>query len=169
MSIFHPKDWLDRLFAIGIILKGLDGLGELIAGFFLLFVRPSQINRWVVLFTRGELREDPHDFIAGHLRSGAHQLDPHGLIFVAVYLLAHGVIKVVLVVALLRDKFWAYPWMIAALIAFIGYQVYEIIVDPRLSMVLLTIFDILIVLLTWREYRKQKSRREEREQAAVAD
>lgn len=159
MSVFHPKGWLDRLFAISIILKGLDGLGELIAGGFLLFVRPATINRMVVVLTRGELREDPQDFIARHLLAASHRLDSHGLLFIAIYLLAHGVIKVVLVVALLRNQFWAYPWMIIALLAFIGYQSYEIAIDPRISLILLTIFDIIVVLLTWREYRVQKRHR----------
>ena len=32
MIMFRPKDWLDRLFAIGVIGKGLNGLAELIGG-----------------------------------------------------------------------------------------------------------------------------------------
>jgi uncharacterized membrane protein len=164
VTVFRPQNWLDRLFAISIILKGLDGLGELIAGLFLLFVRPGTINRIVVVLTRGELREDPRDFVATHLLAASHRLDVHSLLFVAIYLLAHGVIKVVLVAALLRNRFWAYPWMLVALIAFIGYQAYEIAIEPRISLVLLTIFDIIVVLLTWREYQVQKRRR-----AAAAD
>ncbi len=64
--------------------------------------------------------------------------------------------KVTLVIALLRNKLWAYPWMIAVLLAFIAYQVYLIVLGPSPGLVALTIFDVLIVVLTWREYRKQR-------------
>ena len=37
------------------------------------------------------------------------------MLFGAVYLLTHGLVKVVLVVALLLNKLWAYPWMIGVL------------------------------------------------------
>jgi uncharacterized membrane protein len=65
-------------------------------------------------------------------------------------------VKVTLVIALLRNKLWAYPWMIAVLLAFIAYQVYLIVLGPSPGLVALTVFDVLIVVLTWREYRKQR-------------
>ena len=45
MSRFKPADPLDRLFEIGIILKGLDGLLETIGGLLLLAVTPATINQ----------------------------------------------------------------------------------------------------------------------------
>ena len=39
-------------------------------------------------------------------------------------------VKVVLVVALLLNKLWAYPWMIVVLLMFIGYQLYRIALQP---------------------------------------
>ena len=42
--MFTPKDWLDRLFQIGIIVKGLNGLAELVGGLMLLFQSPSGIR-----------------------------------------------------------------------------------------------------------------------------
>jgi len=72
-----------------------------------------------------------------------------------VYLLLHGLIKIVLVAALLRNKVWAYPWMIAFLLIFIGYQLYRIVLEPTFGLSALTIFDAFIVWLTWREWRKQ--------------
>ncbi|QDP96289.1 DUF2127 domain-containing protein [Microlunatus elymi] len=159
MARFHPRNWFDRVFELGIVLKGLDGAGELIAGTFLLLVRPATISHWVVILTRGELAEDPTDFIATHLVAAAHRLSADDLLFVSLYLLAHGLVKVVLVVAILRNQLWAFPWMIITLIAFICYQLYQIVVDPRISLVLLTIFDAVIVLLTWREYKIIRRRR----------
>jgi uncharacterized membrane protein len=95
--------------------------------------------------------------IATHLVSAARSLDTHALLFATIYLAVHGLVKVVLVLAILRDKFWAYPWMIATLIAFIGYQVYEMLVNPTVGLLALTIFDALIVWLTWHEYVTHRS------------
>jgi uncharacterized membrane protein len=67
-------------------------------------------------------------------------------------------VKVVLVVALLKNKRWAYPWMISVLLAFIAYQLYQIAVSPTAGLVALTLFDACVVFLTWHEYRQQRVR-----------
>ena len=155
MSQFKPRDPLDRLFEIGIILKGLDGIFETIGGLLLLTVSPATINALTAWLTQHELSEDPNDFIANHLLRYAHGLTGSAVTFAAVYLLLHGVTKIVLVIALLRNQIWAYPWMIAFLLIFIGYQLYRIALSPTLGLSALTAFDAFIVWLTWREWRKQ--------------
>jgi uncharacterized membrane protein len=73
-----------------------------------------------------------------------------------VYLLVHGAVKVVLVIALLLNKLWAYPCLIIVLLIFIGYQLYRIALEPSVGLIALTTFDAVIVALTWREYRRQR-------------
>jgi uncharacterized membrane protein len=155
-GMFHPRDFLDWVFEVGIVLKGLNGLLELIAGVLLLIVSPAAIKGIIQTLTEGELSENPHDLIATRLLHTAGGLTGVGLTFGAVYLLVHGVVKVTLVIALLRNQLWAYPWMIAMLVALIAYQVYLIILSPTPGWVALTAFDALIVVLTWREYRNQR-------------
>lgn len=70
----------------------------------------------------------------------------------------HGVVKLVLVVAILRGKLWAYPWMIGVLLAFIAYQIHEIVVAPDAALVALTVFDALIAFLTLDEYKRHRIR-----------
>jgi uncharacterized membrane protein len=159
MGWFRSKDLLDRTFEVGIILKGLDGLLELIGGALLLAVAPATINQIVGALTQHELSEDPRDVIATHLLDLSQGLTGPAVRFAAAYLLLHGIVKVVLVVALLRNKLWAYPWMIAFLVAFIGYQLYRIALDATLGLTALTVFDAIIVWLTWREYQKQRAAR----------
>ena len=156
-TMFRPQDAWDRVFEIGIIAKGLNGLIELVGGVALLFVSPSRLRSLVGVLTQGELSEDPHDLVATHLLHTAGGLTGDAVFFGATYLLTHGVIKVVLVVAVLRNKLWAYPWMIGALLLFIGYQLYRITLAPTPGMIALTVFDIAIVVLTWREYGRQRA------------
>jgi uncharacterized membrane protein len=154
--MFRPKDWLDRLFVIGIIGKGLNGLAELVGGALLLFVTPDSIHHVVAVLTRGELSEDPNDLVARYLLHTANGLTGSAVIFGAGYLLVHGAVKIGLVIALLLNKLWAYPCMIIVLLIFIGYQLYRIVLQPSVGLVVLTVFDALIVMLTWREYRRQR-------------
>jgi uncharacterized membrane protein len=102
--------------------------------------------------------QHPHDFIATHLLKTAHGLTGSAVHFGAYYLLSHGMVKVVLVVALLNNRLWAYPWMLAFLGAFIVYQAYRLTFRPSFGLAALTVFDIFIAWLTGREYRKQRSR-----------
>jgi len=73
-----------------------------------------------------------------------------------VYLLAHGVVQVALVIALLLNKIWAYPLMIVVLVVLIGYQLYRIALNPTAGLIAVKVFDVVIVALTWREYRQQR-------------
>ena len=155
MPWFRPRDLLDQTFEIGIILKGLDGLLEVIGGVLLLVVSPATIDHLVTSLTQHELSEDPHDFLATHLLRTAHGLTGSAVLFGAVYLLAHGLVKVILVTALLKNQRWAYPWTIAFLGIFIAYQLYRLSFHPSVGLMALTILDALIAWLTYREYRKQ--------------
>lgn len=166
--MFRPISWLDRAFAVGIVGKGLNGAAELVGGVLLLFVSPDRLHRVVVALTQGELSEDPRDVIATHLLHTASGLTGRATLFGALYLLSHGVVKVILVAALLRDKLWAYPWMIAVLGVFIGYQLYRIALHPTVGLTALTVFDLVIVALTWRELRQQRRRRSTDSQSVAA-
>lgn len=125
-------------------------------------VTPATINRLTASVTQHELSEDPNEFIASHLLGYAHGLSGSAVTFAAVYLLLHGIIKIVLVTALLRNQIWAYPWMIGFLLMFIGYHLYRIVLRPTFGLSALTVFDAVIVRLTWREWRKQTASRDVR-------
>jgi uncharacterized membrane protein len=148
---------LDRAFRVVLWLKGLDGALELIGGVVLLFVTPASLNHLVWSLTVHELAHDPNDFVARHLLHSASRLSRSKTLYGAVYLLGHGVSKVVLVVALLRDRLWAYPWMIGLLVVFIAYQLYRLAEQPTWGLIVLTAFDVLVVVLTVREYQQRRT------------
>jgi uncharacterized membrane protein len=143
-------------FEIGVILKGLNGLLELIGGTLLLLFPPSAIQRFVVSLTQNELSRDPNDFIATHLRAAADHLSVGGKAFAALYLLSHGVIKAVLVYALIKDKLWAFPWAIGIFGAFGVYQMYRYFMHPSGWLIALTVLDVMVILLTWAEWQRVK-------------
>ena len=159
MRLLKRGDLLDQAFFVGIVLKGLDGVLEVVGGLLLLLVSPATINSLARALTQHELSEDPHDLLATHLLHYTGGLTVSTVRFGAAYLLLHGIVKIVLVGALLRNQLWAYPWMIVFLLAFIVYQVYRLTFAPSVGLAGLTIFDIVVTWLTWREYQKQRSLR----------
>lgn len=156
MAEFKPKTKLDYIFEASILLKAIDGFLEIIGGAILLIIDPSKLVRLAQILTQHELSEDPQDFLAGHILHSAQNLTGASLIFASVYLLSHGIAKLILVIEILRDHLWAYVGLIVLTSAFIVYQIYRISYTHSISLILFTIFDIFVVWLTFREYNKQK-------------
>lgn len=142
-------------FEVGILIKGFDGLLEIVGGLLLSFVSPQQISHVVTLFTQHELSKDPNDWVAGHVLSLAGEF-MGAKAFTVFFLLSHGVLKVGLVWALLRSKLWAYPVAMWIFAAFGVYQMYRFVLSPSVLMVVLTILDAIIICLTWAEYQRLK-------------
>lgn len=152
-------DLLHRTFVLSIGAKGLFGLFELIGAVGAYFISPAQIQSFTHWLTAKELQLEPNNVIAQfilHLGASATTSETH---FVALYLIIHGLTKVVLVWALLKDKQWAYPWMMVALVLFIVSQSIDLIASFSLGILLLTLFDVFILWLTWREYKLHKKAR----------
>ncbi|HEY4574143.1 MAG TPA: DUF2127 domain-containing protein [Thermoanaerobaculia bacterium] len=147
------EKYLHWTFEIGVILKGIDGALEVLGGGLLLALSPSRITHLFLALTRPELAEDPNDKIAHLLLHALHGLTAYSRHFLAAYLLSHGVVKIVLVVELLRRRLWAYPASIAVFTLFIVYQLYHLSHVYSTGMVVLTVLDVGVVLLTWHEYR----------------
>jgi len=145
----------DKVFAVGLGLKGLDGLGEVVGGLWLLLLGPLRLQAWIGALVAPELRQDPGDFVATHILHWAAQFNQGSVLFAAIYLLSHGVTKLVVIVEILRGRLWAYPGLIWLTAAFAAYQIYHMAVaGPSFAFVALTLFDLLIIALTVVEYRK---------------
>ncbi len=148
--------WLDDTFKLSIALKGIDGLLEIIGGVLLMLTSSETLNRLAGLLTQHELSQDPNDFFANHLLNATQNLGQHGSLFAVVYLISHGLIKIVLVINLLRRRLWAYPAAIGVFWVFVFYQIYRIGLNHSVGLSLLTVFDLFIIWLTYSEYQRIK-------------
>ena len=152
-------EWLARFkksihvsFEVSLILKGINGLLELIGGSLLLFVPPERITQFLQLITYRELLQDPDDKIANYLLNIAHTLSLSSKLFAALFLLSHGIVKLFLIIALLKKKHWAYPITVIIFSIFTLYQVYRFILFGSLAMLFFVIVDLFVITLTWLEY-----------------
>jgi uncharacterized membrane protein len=159
MARFDRARLRELLFRVSVLLKGLDAILEIVGGIALWVTGPRLIVRLTALLTRSELGEDPRDVITDYLRHAARGLTLSGERFIAVYLLGHGVVKLFVVVALLRNKLWGYPLAIMVFGGFIAYQIYRFALTGGWGLVALTVFDLIVIWLIWLEYRAVKQHR----------
>lgn len=143
----------DLFFRSSVLLKGLDGVLEIAGAIALWTMTPGRLIRLLYLLTQDEITEDPHDLIATHLRHAAAHFSFSTQHFMTLYLLAHGIVKILLVVALLKRLAWAFPTAIVLFTGFVVYQVYRFTLTHSLALILLTLIDLLVIWFVWLEYR----------------
>ena len=95
----------------------------------------------------------------GWLRHAAALFSLSSEHFMAIYLLAHGLIKIVMVAALLRNRLWAYPAAIFVFTGFIAYQLYRYTFTGGIGLILLSAFALFLIGIIWLEYRAQRRHR----------
>ncbi len=159
MKLKLKEEQIHLLFKIGVAIKGIDGALEAIAGFLLFFTTKTALNNLVDWLTAGELQEDPTDFVANHLVAFFHHLSVNTKHFASIYLLTYGIAKLGLVAGLLRGKLWSYPLALIVLGLFLIYQIYRLSHTHSLGLAFLTVIDLAILVLIWRDYKYLKSRR----------
>ena len=143
-------------FRVGITLKGIDGVLEAIGGV-LLWFKVNSLNAWLQALCEHELARDKHDIIFRHISDASQKLASGSPMFASLYLLSHGLVKAVLVISLQLDRLWAYPLTMVVFGAFMVYQVYRFTHTHSWALIILTLFDGLLIFLTWKEYQDQKA------------
>ena len=144
---------MHRLFQISLLLKAAHSLLEIIGGVVLAVVPQEAILRIANLLTQEELLDDPRDVIANYILHSARNLSIDQKSAAALFLLSHGIVKLFLIVAVLRNKPWAYPAFMTALGLLISYQSYKLLHVFSLGLTALTILDGIVLVLAWHEYR----------------
>lgn len=153
------NELFERIYKIGIGIKGFDGLVELLAGLALL-ISPKIVHN-ILAGLSGELGEGhvrTFNFIAEYVARLDTELAKSGLVFLILFLIIHGLVKLVLVYCLLKEIVSVYPTALAILGAFLVYQAYVFVINPTIGMALFTILDAVIIWLVWGEYRELRGK-----------
>jgi uncharacterized membrane protein len=148
---------LDLVYRVGVVVKGLDGLIELVGGM-LLWLAPGMLRALLLPLSSTVAGDHPiRNFVAYWAGHFGQELAAGTTTFVILFLLAHGIVKVVLVYCLLREYHWVYPYALGVLGLFAAYQVFALVGTPTVGMALLTALDVAIIWLVWREWRILRS------------
>jgi uncharacterized membrane protein len=77
----------------------------------------------------------------------------------SVFLIVHGIVKLVLVGGLATNRLWSYPAAILVFAGFTIYQLYQLTQQSSLFLEIVTILDVIVILLVIAEYRHSRMAR----------
>jgi uncharacterized membrane protein len=160
----------DRMFLVAVAIKGIDGGLQLIGGLLLTIIPPAAITGAAnVLITR-DLLGDQNGVLAQHLQTAAENFaNGSSRWFAIIYLLAHGVVKLALVWALVRRILPAFPVAVVVLSAFVVYEVWRAVHTHSIALPIFAAIDLAIIVLVLREYRRLRRERQAATQPAPTD
>src|SRR5436853_312283 len=85
---------MHRAYQVAIGIKGLDGAVEFLAGLVIALVGSQQVYHFAIWATAPEIARHPDSHAVHAIRHGAYNFAQHSHKFVIIYLLAHGLLKI---------------------------------------------------------------------------
>lgn len=148
---------LHWLFEASLAIKGALTSAEFLAGLGLMLTPHLRVAQFVFWLTHFEIAEDPTDRLASWTLRALEQFPVSTQNFYAWYLLAHGGLKLAMVVMLWARVLWAYPAAMVVLAGFVIYQTTEFFYTGSPFLLLLALFDAVMIGLIWQEYKALKA------------
>ena len=158
MALPIREKYLRGIFDAGLIIKAADGALQVLGAGLLFFLKPQTINHIFASLTQYELLEDPRDKFANYILGFGH-VTASGEWFGALFLLAHGLVNIGLVIGLLKNKLWAYPASAGVFALLAIYQIYTLTLGPDLLLELITALDVVVIVLILHEYKHRRTQR----------
>jgi uncharacterized membrane protein len=151
---------IHQAFEVSLAIKAADAILELLVAILLALVDARILSNAVVRLVAKELVHHPEDRLAGWIARWAEGFSVDTKTFAVLYLATHGVIKLALVIGLWRNQAWAYPVSLVAFAAFIVYQLHRFTFTHSPFLIVLTVFDLVVIVLVWHEWRRRQARGE---------
>ena len=155
---FLPPKLVHIIFKVGLILKGLFALNEVISGIVLIIVDPALLNQMIENAINNPVLLDPSGILMRFISAHVHAFSVDSIQFAIVYLITHGLLKLVIICLLWAKKQWAYPLSIIMFIGFIIYQMYHYMSSHSAMLIFLTVIDVIMIIVTYVEYKNIKEK-----------
>ncbi len=147
-----------RAFLAAIAIKGLDGAAETVAGLIVAVAGSQFVYSFAIWITAPEIAVNPDSRLAHMIRHGATGLTQASHLFVVVYLLVHGILKLGIAVNLLRGKNWIFPIASVILAGFIVFMSVRLTTHWSGWLFGFALFDVLTLALVLNEWRNHRPR-----------
>ncbi len=142
-----------RIYQWSLLIKAVNALSEVAAGLAVYLLSKAFIVNYILNLVMGGLSDDPSDKIGLFIVNSISDFSISSKLFLSVYLLLHGVLKLFAIFALWSKKLWAYPVSLTVFIALIAYQLHRYYLTGSIWLVVMSAFDLFLVVLIWHEYR----------------
>jgi len=144
---------------VGIILKTVNAVLEIVLGIALFFFVGA--GRFIARLVAKELIEDPYDPTATFIQHLLQGVVIHTEMFVAAYLIIHGLIKLAVITGIITKTRWAYTPAIIVLFLLVIYELYRYaFVTHSVFLVIFMLFDLAFIWLITTDYVKLKKKEE---------
>lgn len=147
-----------RLFIVTIVAKGMLGVLQLLAAILIYLGALQYLPGFAKWLVQNELAENPNDYIALKILEIAGSAPATGSTFYTTYFVAHGLLHIAVVAALLSGARWANHVAVIVLALFVIYQVYEWMSVGGHMLIVLTAIDLAVIYLTVREHRHKRNK-----------
>lgn len=160
LSVFHitlrkrskASEILQFLFFLSLIIKGIDGVVEVISGATLLFLGKTDVLNLLFDISQYDFLDISEDKAMRFVDHVSSVFTDYMKLFITIVLLGSGLVKVVLAVNLILKKMWAFPVALALLAAIIVYEGVQAILSWSLFVGCMTLLDIVVLFIIWRQY-----------------
>jgi uncharacterized membrane protein len=152
------KSIFKKTFNVALVIKAIDGILEVISGALTAFVSNSSLNVFLESIRQGVASSHESGLLDKGILALEKDLNLRSQSILGSFLLSHGIIKIIIVYYVLKGRLWAYPAAIIVFSLFTVIQAIQLISGFSITVAALTIFDILVVILTSIEYREIKKR-----------
>lgn len=153
----RKEKFFELLFTLSMILKGIDGIIELLGGIAFAALNKEKMLQWFYDFLMKQKAFDiSNETILNWVTAFSHALQTNVRVFITIILIGNGLIKIVMAIALLMRKYAAFPWSLFFLIVLYIYQIVQTIQSPSWFLYFFDAFDLAIILVIWKEYRRLK-------------
>jgi uncharacterized membrane protein len=115
------------------------------------------MSNLIAAIAANELREDPNDLIMRHLISFSKTFSISTQLTASLYLLSHGGLKLLILIFLWKKKLWAYPVSCLIFTIFVIIQMLRFVQTYSITLLFLTLIDIIMIILTILEYKNIKA------------
>ena len=157
MKLSEKEVSVHTLFRFTLFCKWVFAIGETLAGVLFIFISHSFVTKFIFDFLQEQIREDSFEFIASHLLTLGASISVNSKLFIVLYLISHGVIKICLLYGLSKKKLIAYPLSALAFGLFLAYQLYHFHFTPSFWLLSLSVLDVGFILLILYEYKIMKT------------
>jgi uncharacterized membrane protein len=158
MTTHEPKkNFIDRAFRVSLFIKAIDGTLQLIGGTLLLIIPHATLVSWLDKLSTQVMPDNNETLIAQLLHTASQHYSVRAEIFLSLYMLSHGVIKLGLVYGLLREKLWVFPLAFVAFAGLILIELDRILIHHYWGVIILLSFDTFVLTMVILEYRRLKA------------
>ncbi len=151
---------LHESYLVSLGIQATIGASQLVGAVLLLVAEQTGWMKHLAQITGHDLARAAPDPFAHALIQALHDFSVNRETFWSIYLFGHGVLNLSVVVALLAKKPWAHPASMAVLTGFVIYQLERFWLTHAPVLVALSLFDLVVIALVWREWRVTRAARQ---------